>query len=116
MKIVRDKLDALIPAAALRTARAEEIIPLLLAKVREETGEIEDSNCADIGEFGDALESLMALAAAAGHQWADVEAARVAKRNARGGFEKGLVYDPSADMVDAIVALGKAMRLDRPRG
>ncbi len=50
-------------------------------------------------ELADVLEALLAIAAAAGHTLAEVEARRLAKRAERGGFDEGVlllgVADPS---------------------
>lgn len=97
-KLIRDGLAARIPSEALSTvADAGEHSERLADKIHEEVDEIVASDYRDPAEYADALEGLMALAGIAGVAWDEVERVRLAKKAERGGFERGLVYDPALD-------------------
>lgn len=98
IKIIRDGLRSRIPERALRVEGDRRIVlDLLVEKSVEEIGEFARSGWADPKELADALEVLRGMAHHAGIAWTDVESARTAKYGAAGGFEGGLVYDPSLD-------------------
>jgi predicted house-cleaning noncanonical NTP pyrophosphatase (MazG superfamily) len=97
-KLIRDLLAARIPDAALSfVSSTDEHRTRLADKTREEVDEIVSSSFVDTAEYADALESLMALARISGVAWDEVERVRIRKREERGGFDLGLVYDPTLD-------------------
>lgn len=97
-KVVRDGLVDRIPAKALRKPVDEvEAMSMLHRKIGEESDEIRGSAYADPKEYADCLEVLMALAGRMGIDWKTVEACRIAKLAAVGGFESVLIYDPGLD-------------------
>lgn len=96
-KLVRDSIPARLDAAGVRyearTASPDEIRPLLLAKLQEEVGELlgATSDAGVLDEIADISEVLVALASSYGADEDDTRARRRAKREARGGFERGIV-------------------------
>ncbi len=92
-KLIRDRLPAIMQADGLTTF--ERALPLpdfqaaLAAKLVEEAREVvAAASRADlVEELADVAEVLLALTAAYGIDAAEVEAARVAKRTVRGGFD-----------------------------
>lgn len=98
-KLVRDLLDARIPADEVRVETdPAEVERLLLAKLDEETAELAASGHADVAEYADVFEVLLALAARKGIPAEAIEATRRQKLASRGGFERGLVYAPKAEL------------------
>lgn len=93
-KLVRDRLSERIPHEELSIATDGEMGPLLDRKLDEEIRELRDSGFRDAAEFADVEEVLRALAARAGLSPSDIEAARASKLALRGGFERGLVWNP----------------------
>lgn len=101
-KLVRDLLAARIPAAELRVETdAAALVGLLDRKLDEEVAELRASGFRSVEEFADVVEVLHALAARAGFSPGVIESARVAKRNERGAFEKGLVWSPPGAVAGA---------------
>ena len=97
-KLVRDGIPDLIRAegGTPRHTRlaADQRLAALLAKLREEADELAAADGDDrVGELGDVLEVVRALADEIGVSWAEVEAAADAKRAARGGFAEGWWWD-----------------------
>ncbi len=72
-----------------------EHVDLLRRKLIEECGElvVAGDYPAIVEEAADVLAVLRAVVAVHGGGWADVEMQEVAKRQARGGFEQGTVWD-----------------------
>lgn len=92
-KLIRDRLPAIMQADGLTTF--ERALPLpdfqaaLAAKLVEEAREVAAaaSRAELVEELADVAEVILALTAAHGIDAAEIEAARVAKRVARGGFD-----------------------------
>ena len=93
-KLVRDKIPQVIEATGkayrTRILSADEYRIELQTKLREEAEEYfmaKDSQEA-LEEMADMLEVIRALAVAHGQSWEQLEAIRVKKAEARGGFEE----------------------------
>ncbi|GGE00070.1 nucleoside triphosphate pyrophosphohydrolase [Paenibacillus nasutitermitis] len=92
-KLVRDKIPQIIEANGktphTRILSADEYQSVLRTKLREETEEyFQAANPQDaLEELADMLEVIRALAGAQGASWEQLEAIRVKKAEARGGFE-----------------------------
>ena len=96
-KLVRDKIPEIIEATGksfdIHYAKKEELLPLLETKLNEEVSEyLEDQN---LEELADVMEVLFGLASALGYSEEDLINKRNAKREERGGFEKGIVLERS---------------------
>ncbi|MBW9158732.1 nucleoside triphosphate pyrophosphohydrolase [Clostridium tagluense] len=94
-KLVREKIPEIIEATGknfdIRYAKKEELLPLLETKLNEEVSEyLEDRN---LEELADVMEVLFGLASALGYSEEDLINKRNAKREERGGFEKGIVLE-----------------------
>lgn len=87
-KLVRDRIPEIIEAAGktcrTRTLTEAEYITALDAKLNEELAEYQADHSME--ELADLLEVMMAVTAARGHDFAEVEAIRCAKAEKRGGF------------------------------
>jgi predicted house-cleaning noncanonical NTP pyrophosphatase (MazG superfamily) len=95
-KIIRDALVARIPADQIRRVDSrEEHLSLLSAKTLEERDEIVAANFDDATEYADLLQVIMDKASVAGVAWNEIERARLAKLQERGGFLGGFVYNPA---------------------
>lgn len=109
-KLVRDLLSARIPAAELHVETdGAALVALLDRKLDEEVAELRASGFRAVEEFADVVEVLHALAARSGISAADIESARMAKRDERGGFARGLVWTPpraSAGATTTAASLG----------
>ena len=102
MKLIRDRLPEIIGArqgaCAYHIATPTQHRRALAAKLVEETAEaiaaaLPHANPAElVGELADVLEVVHALAAAHGISPADLEHARTAKLQARGGFTRGVLW------------------------
>ncbi|HEX6921763.1 MAG TPA: nucleoside triphosphate pyrophosphohydrolase [Actinomycetes bacterium] len=93
-KLVRDGIPDLIRdqggTPQLTRLAANQRQAALLAKLREEADELAAAEGTErLGELGDVLEVVRALADELGVTWAEVEAAAGAKRAARGAFAEG---------------------------
>jgi predicted house-cleaning noncanonical NTP pyrophosphatase (MazG superfamily) len=96
-KLVRDGIPARLDAKGVlyetRLASPDEVEALLLAKLHEEVAELlaatSDSDALD--EIADISEVLSALASRLGADEAGVRIRQNAKREARGGFDRGIV-------------------------
>ncbi len=92
-KLVRDKIPEIIEAGG--GSCVTEILPeadyvqKLEEKLVEELREYLDSG--EVEELADLLEVMQAVSAARGSTWAEVEAIRIKKKAARGGFEKRIL-------------------------
>jgi predicted house-cleaning noncanonical NTP pyrophosphatase (MazG superfamily) len=100
-KLVRDRIPELIRATGqqpiVTPAAPADYRALLVAKLREETDELELPICDELEELADIVEVVYALAADLGLSVADVEAMRAAKAAQRGGFGKRLVWHANTD-------------------
>jgi predicted house-cleaning noncanonical NTP pyrophosphatase (MazG superfamily) len=98
-KLVRDLIPQIIEAdggtPATRQLTPAEHLEALHAKLLEELEELRAATTPDEQrwELADLAEVLHGLAHQLGQTWDDVEAARVAKRAERGGFEGGIWLD-----------------------
>lgn len=96
-KLVRDRIPQMIEANGkslhTRILRTEEYKTELQAKLREEAEEYLQAkdNLEALEEMADMLEVIRALAEVHGANWEQLEAIRVKKAEARGGF-KDRVY------------------------
>lgn len=101
-KLVRDKIPEIIEAsgglADVRRLDGRAFRQALCEKLYEEAGELrEASNAADVlDEAADVLEVVRAMAAAYGHDLADVVRAADKKREIRGGFDAHLWLESSS--------------------
>ncbi len=93
-KLVRDKIPEII-AFSGRIARTTSLdidgakfAECLRTKLQEEVDEFLE--LPSIEEIADIIEVLMTLASTMGHNWEEVESARVEKKKKRGGFEHGV--------------------------
>ncbi|MFC1640934.1 phosphoribosyl-ATP pyrophosphohydrolase [Patescibacteria group bacterium] len=92
-KLVRDRIPEIITNdgnhISIYFADESEYRAKLLEKLREEVGEFEDSESAE--ELADIMEVLMAIMDVKGYTREQVEAIRVQKAVARGGFKKRII-------------------------
>ena len=90
-KLVRDGIPGIARAEGLRpvtrTLNDDAYLTRLYEKNFEEAKEVQESG-GDIGELGDQLEVIRAIAKAKGYRWADVVDAADVKRQQRGGFDE----------------------------
>lgn len=116
-KLIRDRLPAMMQAQGLQvfTRRLDdaEFLARLKDKLVEEAAEARAAAGRGelIEELADLREVLLALIAAAGVTEAEVEAARLAKRTARGGFDER-VHNAAVEGEDGSAAV--AYYLARP--
>ncbi|MFJ3839428.1 MazG nucleotide pyrophosphohydrolase domain-containing protein [Streptomyces sp. NPDC090054] len=102
-KLVRDRIPEIAAANGqqleIHTASLSEAAELLVEKLAEEAAEVAVAGTREdlLDELADVLEVVHSLADAAGWSPEDVEAARVGKRAARGGFDWRLVLTTSDD-------------------
>ncbi|MBQ8201770.1 MAG: nucleoside triphosphate pyrophosphohydrolase [Clostridia bacterium] len=89
-KLVRDLIPEIIEASGksctIRTLSQEEYITALDAKLNEELSEYQADH--SLEELADLLEVMMAVTAARGHDFSEVEALRRDKAANRGGFQQ----------------------------
>lgn len=97
IKLVRDRYDEFIPVEALSVADQRAIVDLLDDKLTEEIQELRESKFRDPVEFADVIEVLAELACRNGVGWDVIEMTRQEKLRDRGGFKKGVLYDPGKD-------------------
>ena len=91
-KLIRDKLDKVIPADRLDKCKdIDEYFRYLLAKLDEELIELEMSEYKDIGEYVDVIEVLFAIAKFNGIREDAIMNERIVKFEQRGGFDKQLL-------------------------
>ena len=87
-KLVRDKIPQIIEGSGktcvTRSLSDAEYLAALDAKLQEELNEYQADNSME--ELADLLEVMMAVVAARGHDFAEVEAIRRRKAEERGGF------------------------------
>ena len=100
-KLVRDRIPEIIAlsgkTACTRTLTREEYIAALDAKLSEELAEYQADKSME--ELADLLEVMMAVAAARGHDFAEVEAIRRDKAAKRGGF-RGRIWLEAVESPD----------------
>lgn len=96
-KLVRDKVPDLMRAEGLdpTVVQAFHLIAHLPAKVREELAELEAApdRAAVLEEFADLREAVDALGRALGLRPFEVAQAQFAKREAKGGFDGGILLE-----------------------
>ncbi len=94
-KLVRDGIPAIIAADgkkySTRVLGEEEYVVELRRKLQEEVAEFLDEP--SVGELADILELVGALSETLGASLPEVEAARMEKREARGGFAKRIFLE-----------------------
>lgn len=93
-KLVRDLIPDIIRAEGQHPVvevidDPRRLLELTLDKVVEEADELRRDR--NVGELADTLEALMAAADRLNVSWEEVQAARRAKRAARGGFAAGIL-------------------------
>jgi predicted house-cleaning noncanonical NTP pyrophosphatase (MazG superfamily) len=104
-KLVRDAIPQIIEAQGItpvvRVADREEYRQLLLAKLREETDEVDGALNAPadrfdtaevVNELADVMEVLLAIAAELGIDHEHIEQTRITKAEERGGFAARIVW------------------------
>ena len=102
-KLVRDKILEVIEAKGLsyhaRILEPSELVKAIKAKMIEEATEFYEAECREesVEELADILELLHMAIGVLGVSFEELEATREHKRNARGGFEKGIYL---IDVVD----------------
>ena len=109
-KLIRDNVpqfirdDGLTPI--IRVAAPGEMRDLLLAKLREETSEVDQAltapheqsgTAAVVEELADVMEVLYSIAATLGVDPDQVDQARIAKLNNNGGFSRRIVWLGNAE-------------------
>ena len=105
MKLVRDKIPAIIRAAGKEplgfTAPKEDRLDWLMAKLVEEameTAEAAEENTASVvEELADVLEVVYALCDHYGVSFSEVQESRYFKKMKRGGFHKGFILSGVED-------------------
>ncbi len=94
-KLVRDNIPAIIVAngeqPVTRQLNEAEYLTALDAKLQEEVAEYLEAN--DLVELSDILEVIRAIAEARGSSYEAIEAARIAKRDERGGFDQHIALE-----------------------
>lgn len=91
-KLIRDKLDRVIPANRLRIEDDPQIQrTLLIKKLAEEYNELIWSKFADVEEYADMMDVLEELAKRHNISAHDIEECREKKNKAKGGFVRGLI-------------------------
>lgn len=95
-KLVRDKILEVIEAKGLsyhaRILEPSELIKAIKTKMIEEATEFYEAECREesVEELADILELIHMAIGVLGVSFEELEATRERKRNARGGFEKGI--------------------------
>lgn len=101
-KLIRDKLPEIMRASGLRVFDRvlddPEFLASLKTKLGEETAEAVAADSPEelLGELVDVMEVVLALTESQGFTMADLETARLAKREERGGFE-ARVYNAAVE-------------------
>lgn len=97
MKLVRDRIPELFPAAGTygQVIAQDHLDRLLTAKIVEEVAEVFGASTAKqmTEEIADVIEALLAYAALVDVAPDEIALARAAKRAERGGFEEGWVLE-----------------------
>ena len=92
-KLVRDRIPEIIEAsgrqAVTKAVDQEAKLLLLHEKLKEELAEYLQSHALE--ELADLLEVMHGVVACSGHTWEELESLRRAKKEERGGFEKGIL-------------------------
>lgn len=102
-KLVRDKILEVIEAKGLsyhaRILEPSELVKAIKAKMIEEATEFYEAECREesVEELADILELIHMAIGVLGVRFEELEATRVHKKKARGGFEKGIYL---IDVVD----------------
>lgn len=107
-KLIRDRLPEIMRAQGLavfdRGLEEAEFVAALGEKLVEEAHEARRAGPGEVaGELADVLEVVHALALVHGLSFQDVEAARLAKRAERGGFD-ARVYNAAVEAADGLPA------------
>lgn len=116
-KLVRDRMPDLMRAEGLRvlerTLEEAAFLDALKEKLLEEAGEVRAASGGEelLEELADVAEVLAALVAASGFTAEELEARRLAKRAARGGFE-GRIFSVAVEAEEGSPA--SAYYLARP--
>lgn len=108
-KLIRDRLPQMMRDQGLdvfeRQLDEAEFLAALKEKLVEEAGEARDAASPTelAAELADVLEVMTALAEASGFSMEEVEAQRLAKRAARGGFDQR-VFNAAVEAADGLPA------------
>lgn len=107
-KLIRDRLPEIMRAQGLavfdRRLSDAEYLAALKDKLVEEAREAQAAEADDlIGELADVLEVVRALAATQGLDIEAIEAARLSKRDERGGFDER-VFNAAVEAADGLPA------------
>ncbi len=98
-KLVRDRIPAMIKEAGgvahTRILSHDEYIPMLDRKLDEELAEYHADG--SLEELADLYEVIRAVTVARGYTLEDLEAVRVRKHNARGGFDARILLIKTED-------------------
>ena len=94
-KLIRDKLEERVLAGNVRKETdSHRLLALLNARLDQDLAELRAAAQPNAADFADICELLLALAAHLGISPDQIEAARLARREERGGFDSGLVWTP----------------------
>ena len=96
-KLIRDKIPEIVLSKgecplATHVASDGEYAQVLHDKLQEEVSELLAAP-ADIGEFADVLEVLYSMGKLSGITPEAMEAARIEKKEKRGGFENKIIWE-----------------------
>lgn len=106
IKLIRDRIPEIAAASGqqlqVHTAGINEMAVLLLEKLDEEVLEASEAASDEefLGELADVLEVLHAITRFNGWTLGDLEAARLRKRDERGGFDRRLVLTTGDETPD----------------
>ena len=94
-KLIRDRLEERVLAGGLRNeADPARIATLLDARLDQDVADLRATERAEAGDYANIFEVLLARAAREGISREQIEAARWARLEERGGFDSGLVWRP----------------------
>lgn len=94
-KLIRDRLEERVLAGDVRTeADPARLSALLDARLDEDLAELRAAEHPEAADYATLVELLLARAARQGISQEQIEAARLARLQERGGFERGLVWTP----------------------
>lgn len=92
MKLIRDRYEKIIEPECLSKVKSVSEYKLFLElKLQEELDELAETAFSDVEEFADVLEVLFTIAEANGVGENEILESRDIKRDAKGGFMKGLL-------------------------
>ena len=114
-KLIRDGVEERVLAGDLRKeTNPARVLALLDVRLDQDLANLREAARPEADDYAELFEVLLARAAHLGISREQIEAARLARRDERGGFDSALVWTPPAPVFSVAHEVPRRLRLAAP--